>query len=93
MRKKIIELEIYKFNELKEETQKDIICRYIKDLIETTNFEKLNKNSKLYKAYKRASENYTPWFLGNFILETCEKEIKKELNKNEYLETGEIYYE
>lgn len=85
------EIKIYKFNELDKNIQDDVICKYIDEIIQTTDFENLHKNSKLYKAFKKANEMQTPWFLGNYIWESCEDEILKALKKCEYYENGDIY--
>ena len=88
-----VEISIYKFKELKKEIQEKVISDYIMMLVETTDFEEINKHTKIYKAYKKAEEMQTPWFIGNFIWEYCEEQILKDLNKLEFKKDGEIYYE
>lgn len=88
MNKKI---KIYNFKELKSNVQEKIINNFINMIIENTNFENLNKNSNLYKAYKKAEENKVPWFLGEFIYEYDLKNILKMCTNYSYLENGEIY--
>ena len=88
-----IEINIYKFKELEEKIQEKIVCNYIDTLIEITDFTELNKNSNMYKAYKKAQEMQTPWFLGQYIWRYCENKILKDLNKIEFYKNGERYYE
>lgn len=57
-------IKIYNFKELKEDIQNKIIENFIDMIINSTNFEELNKNTNLYKAYKKAEELKTPWFIG-----------------------------
>ena len=88
-----VEINIYKFKELKEEIQEKIVCNYIDTLIETTDFYELSKNSNMYKAYKKAEKMQTPWFTGKYIWQYCEDKILKDLNRLEFKKDGEIYYE
>ena len=88
-----VEINIYKFKELKEEIQEKVICNYIDELIATTDFEEISKNSNMYKAYKKAEKMQTPWFIGQYIWQFCEDRILKDLNKLEFEKDGEIYYE
>ena len=87
-RTKIVEL--IEFNELSDEVQESIIDDTIRYIIDTTNFEKLNKNTKLYKAYKDCEKNKTPWFLGQYIWEYCKKMVLKECRRWSYSEDGSI---
>lgn len=91
MRTVVKEYKVYKFNELCEESQNKVINDYVNSLAETVDFSKLNKNSNLYKAYKKANEMQTIWFLGSYIWEYCRKQILKEVNEYEYLENGRIF--
>lgn len=86
-----ITINIYKFEELKEEVKEKVIEEYIKFLITTTDFEKINKNSNLYKAYKESTEMQTPWFLGSYIYDFCKKQIMKDINAQEYYKNGDIF--
>lgn len=86
-------INIYKFDELEEKTQNNIINIYIQDILYTTNIEKLNKNSNLYKAIKKANDMQTPWFTEQYVWDYCKKDILKELKKCEYYKNGGVYYE
>lgn len=91
MRTIVKKINIYKFNELNKESQDKVISDYIDFVVDTTNFDDISKNSNLYKAFKKANEMRTLWFLGSYIWQLCEKQILKEVNKCEYLENGEIF--
>mgnify|MGYP004500230841 CR=1 FL=1 len=90
---KKIAINIYKFKELEEEAKEKVIEEYIEFLIATTDFEKINKNSNLYKAYKKSTEMLTPWFLGSYIYDFCKKQIMQDINTQKYYENGEIFIE
>lgn len=91
MRTIVKKINVYKFNELNKESQDKVISDYIDFVVDTTDFDEISKNSNLYKAFKKANEMRTPWFLGSYIWQLCEKQILKEVNKYEYLENGEIF--
>lgn len=86
---------VYSFDELCEESKEKAINDYIDFLVQVTDFESLNKNSNMYKAYKKANEMRTPWFLGSYVWEYCQKQIMKELkgSQYEYLENGSVFVE
>jgi uncharacterized protein (DUF1697 family) len=46
-------------------------------------------------AFRKANAMHTPWFIGNYILDTCSKEIndevKCEIEKAIYPEKGELF--
>lgn len=86
-------IKVYDFKELKEDIKEKVINEFINMIIEMTNFEELNKNSNLYKAYKECKELQTPWFLGSYIWEYDGKNILKMCKSYNYLENGEIYEE
>ncbi len=88
-----IELKVYKYKELDEIAQRKVENNIINDIINTTDFEKLDKHTKLYKAYKKSIDLRTPWFLAQYIWEECKDLILKYANVNEYFEDGEIYIE
>lgn len=79
-------VEFFKFNELSDEVQERIIDDTIRFIIDTTDFEKINKNTKLYKAYKDCEKNKTPWLLGQYIWEYCKKMVLKECSRGLYSE-------
>ena len=66
-------IKIYNFKELKEDIQNKVIDNFINMIINFTNFEELNKNTNLYKAYKKAEMMKTPYFLGQYIWEYDKK--------------------
>ena len=84
-------IKIYDFKELKKDIQNKIIENFIDTIINSTNFEELNKNSNLYKAYKKCEELQTPWFLGSYIWDYDKKNILKMCKSYNYLKNGEIY--
>ena len=84
---------VYKFNELDGDAQDRAINGEVDFIIETTDFNKLSKNSNLYKAYKRCSELKTPWFLGSYIMEHCENMVMKQVRQREYLVDGDVFVE
>ena len=86
-------IKIYNFKELDQNIQENIINDFINMIVEMTNFEELNKNSNLYKAYKKCKELRTPWFLGQYIWDYDKKNILKMCKNYNYLKNGEIYEE
>lgn len=54
---RIAKINVYKYNELETSVQEKIVNDTIQFIIETTDFESLNKNTNLYKAYKKLT-NY-----------------------------------
>lgn len=86
-------IKIYDFKELDQNIQEKIINNFITMIIEMTNFEELNKNTNLYKAYKKAEELKTPWFTGQYIWKYDKKHILEMCRSYTYLENGEIYEE
>lgn len=81
-----------KFKELSDKVQKSLIDDYINWIVESVDFEELNHNTNLYKAYKKSEDMRTPWFIGSYIWEYCENQIIKELSKYKYDENGEILH-
>ena len=84
---------VYKFNELSEKAQKKAVGDYIEFIINTTDFDKLNKKTNLYKAFAECEKMKTPWFIGQYIWMYCQTQIKKELEKSTYFYNGEIFLE
>lgn len=82
---------VYKFNELDENIKEKIINNYIEYLIDITDFETLHKNSNLYKAYKKSKELRTPWFIGQFVWDFCNKTILNNLKYEEFRKNGDLY--
>ena len=94
MRTVIKKYDVYKFDELNEQAQEKVIDDYIDWYIyEKTQNKEPRKNSNLYKAFKKAKDLQTPWFLRQFVFDYCEKDILKEVKKYEYYENGGMYYE
>lgn len=93
MEEVIRKIKVYKFDELSKVVQESIINKVVSILVDTTNFEELNKNSNLYKAYKKANEMMTPWFIGQYIWDYDKKNILKMCKSYNYLNNGEIYEE
>lgn len=93
MRKITKEYTIYKFNELDEDIQNRVVSNYIEDWLCSIDYEKLNKNSNLYKAIKKAEDLQTPWFTINYVYDYCEKEILRNVKKEEYYKNGNLYFE
>ena len=90
---KRVEIKVYRFNELEEDIQDKVINTFIEDLIYLTDFENLDKHTNLYKAFKKSEDLQTPWFLGSYIFEYCNKDIIKILNSEYFYKNGEVYYE
>ena len=86
-------IDVYKFDELGEDAKDRAIDDTVAFIIETTDFDKLNKDSNLYKAYRRTVELKTPWFLGSHIMERCEAMVMKLARQWEYTEDGEVFAE
>lgn len=92
MKKVLREFKVYSFDELSETSKEKVVCEYVDFLVQVTDFDSISKNSNLYKAYKKANEMQTPWFLGSYILDFCDDKIMKEIKKCDYLENGEVFY-
>ena len=82
---------IYKFDELDETIQNKIIVEYIDFILNTTDMQKLNKNTNLYKAIKECEKMQTPWFIHQFVFDYCKKQILKVVKSYEYLANGKMY--
>lgn len=85
------EYKIYKFDELSEDSKNKAVSDYIDFLLDTTDFEKLNKNTNLYKAVRKAEEMQTVWFTKDYVWDYCKRDILKNVKKDEYYENGIVY--
>ena len=81
---------LYRFNELDENSKENAINHVINDIAMYTNVEELSHNSNLYKAFKKAEEMHCVWFTGSFILEMCKPYVLKECKQLYYYENGNI---
>lgn len=87
-----VEISIFKFDELEEGIKEHIIDNIVSFIIDTMDIEKeKKKKSNLYKAWKKAEDMRTPWFLGSFIWEYAEKEVLELCRGNEYLKDGTVF--
>lgn len=87
-----VEINIFKFDELEEGIKEHIIDNIVSFIIDTMDIEKeKKKKSNLYKAWKKAEDMRTPWFLGSFIWEYAEKEVLELCRGNEYLKDGTVF--
>lgn len=93
MRKITKEYTIYKFDELDENTQNSVVSNYIQDWLYSVDYEKLNKNSNLFKAIKKAEELQTPWFTIQYVYDYNKKVILRNVRKEEYYKNGNLYFE
>lgn len=84
-------IELIEFRKLNEDAQDKVIGMWVQNLIDTTDFTKLRRNSKLYKAYKECERMQTPWFLGEYVYEYCEPMIMKICKQYLYTADGEYY--
>ena len=87
----IKKINIYKYDELEKTAKNRVINEYIEAIILTTDFSMLDKTSNLYRAFKESEKMQTPWFLGQYIWEYCEKQILKTLKSHKYYENGGLY--
>ena len=85
------QVNIYKFDELDEQTQNKVVADYIDFILNTTDFDKLNKNTNLYKAIKHCEKMQTPWFIHQYVFDYCKKQILKVVKSYEYLENGKMF--
>ncbi len=86
-----VEIKIYKYDELSGNAQDRVLNDIVNEIIVFTDFEKLNKNTKLYKAYKKCKDLQTDWFLGEYIWNDCQDLVLSRAKANEYYKNGEIY--
>ena len=100
MREIVIKKTVYPFSELDKSAQDKAVCDEIDFMIEVeipAIFDKDGKvtpkhrNSNLCKAVKEAESYKTPWFVGEYILKYCEKEIRERIEHQEYYKDGKIY--
>lgn len=73
-----------KYYQLSKEAKELAKASLINDIIQWTEYEDLKTNSKLKKAFDKAEEMKTPWFLGEYILIYCDKQLNKELRRKHY---------
>jgi hypothetical protein len=85
-----IEVKVYKFNELSEESKNKAINGYITFLLETYTEE--FASDELRRAVNDSESMRTPWFAGEYVWDYCKDEILYDLNHNqeEYYEDGSI---
>ena len=87
------EYEVYKYNELTDDAKNKAMSDYIESLIEIMPFEEFSHDSNFYKAYKKAEEMKTPWFIGEYIYEYCKEELERDLNEYWFLTDGKFFDE
>lgn len=93
MRIVIKEIEVYNYNELTDDAKNKAMSDYISALVDIMPFESLSHDSNFYKAYEKAMEMKTPWFIGEYIHEYCKEEMERDLiNEFEFLEDGTTFY-
>lgn len=85
------EFKIYKYDELSEKSKEQAVSDYIEWWLGTIDFEKLNKNTNLYKAIRKAEEMRTPWFEMQYVWDYCKKDILKNVKRDEYYENGSVF--
>lgn len=85
------EYEVYKYDELTEDSKNKAMNNYINELIEIMPFEELSHNSNFYKAYKEVEQMRTPWFIGEYIYEYCKEELENDLKDYEFLSDGTLF--
>ena len=78
---KTINIKLMEFKALPKASQETAINDVIQTIIDTTDFEHLNKNSNLWKAYRDCKKMQTPWFLAEYIWDYCKKMILKECRR------------
>jgi len=88
-----LDIDLYTFDELSEDLKTKVINQHIDTLIEVVDFESLNHNSNMYKAYRESEKMQTPWFIGEYIWDYCKKQIQEDVRAFEYYDNGEIFDE
>ena len=80
---------LYKFNELRPETQEKAVCGQIEFEIKV-----MDPSSPFYHCAEEMQKMQTPWFLGEAIYDEHKKDIikiiKADENNNWFFENGEI---
>lgn len=84
-------VELVEFKKLNNDIKTEIIDMWIDDIIETTDFSHVNHNSNLWKAYKECQRLQTPWFLGSYIWEKCERMVLKICRQFLYTVDGKYF--
>ncbi len=102
MRVVTIDHKVYSFDELSQEAKDRVIADEIDFMVQVEcsdvydsngKIKPVYRNSGIVKAIKKSAAMQTPWFLGSYIWDFCEKLIMDGVRNNEYTEQGEIFRE
>lgn len=102
MRIVTIDHEVYSFDELSQDAKDRVIADEIDFMVQVECSNVYNadgkikpeyRNSGIVKAIKKSEEMMTPWFIGSYIWDFCEKLIMNRVRDNEYTEQGKIFRE
>lgn len=74
---------VYAFDELSDQAKAKAVGDFIDIMIESPPY-----SDNLQKAIDESERMQTPWFLGEYALKYCEKEIMEELARCAFLEDG-----
>ena len=98
---RIEKIKVYKFNELNEKSQNQVLIDFIQFLSEISNnfFTETGKVKKDYKDYfvvkaiQECEKTQTPWFFGETLFHDYKKELINEIEINEYefLSDGKVF--
>jgi hypothetical protein len=97
MREVTFTKKVFKYKELPESIQNEILENEINFLMTTDMWDANEKvlpkyrNSNLYKAWKKAKKEKRPWFFGSYILDYCKEEIINSFREMEFFENGQVY--
>lgn len=87
---KTININVYQYKELEKDVQDKVLNQTIDFIVQVTDFESLDKHSNLYKAYKKANDLQTIWFLGQYIWEMAKSYVLDITKQNWYFKDGEL---
>ena len=74
----------YELEDLDEQAKQKVLGNHIQFWLETREYRKKYKGN-YERAIDKAEEMRTPWFVHEYILEYCEKELIREIKSNKYL--------
>jgi hypothetical protein len=82
---------LYTFEELSEDAQNEAINETIEAWCECEAFVPDDAKEGFEKAIKDSERMQTPWFLGSYVWEYCQQQIKDECRTAYYWQNGKFY--
>ena len=86
---RMVQVPVYKYNELKKSVQDKVLNDYIDYLINT--HDENDPIPFVEKAIKENEHSRTPWFIAQSVYKYGKMDIDKAINEPDYFENGKIY--